>query len=270
MQPNSRRNLDIAIERIADSADDAVRIRRLMANALVGQLLPDGAIKGGSSLKLRFGNAVTRFSKDLDAARLSDIEEYADALERSLMEGWQGFTGKIVRGHRATPKDVPRAYVMQPYEVKLSYNGKSWITVPLEVGHNELGDAEGADELFPAETSEIFEKLGFPPLHPIPFMRLTYQVSQKLHGLTEEGSERVHDLVDLQVIFREEDVDLSEVKAICTRLFDYRKRQSWPPRVVEGRDWRTGYDAAAEGLSVLPFDGALDWVNRLIEAIDSE
>ncbi len=270
MRPNSRRNLDIAIERVADSTDNAVRIRRLMANAIVGQLLPDGAIKGGSSLKLRFGNAVTRFSKDLDAARLSDIEEYADALEGALLEGWHGFTGKLVKGRRAAPEDVPHVYIMQPYEVKLSYNGKSWITVPLEVGHNELGDAEEADELFPVEASEIFEKLGFPPLRPIPFMRLPYQVAQKLHGLTEEGSERVHDLVDLQVIFREEDVDLSEVKAICIKLFDYRKRQSWPPRVVEGRDWRTGYDAAAEGLSVLPFDSALDWVDHLIKTIDSE
>lgn len=80
MRPSSRRNLDIAIERIADSSDDAVRIRRLMANALVGQLLPDGAVKGGSSLKLRFGSHATRFSKDLDTARLSDIEDYADAL----------------------------------------------------------------------------------------------------------------------------------------------------------------------------------------------
>ena len=48
--PNSRRNLDIAIERLAKDSEEAVRIRRTMANAIVGQLLPDGAVKGGSSL----------------------------------------------------------------------------------------------------------------------------------------------------------------------------------------------------------------------------
>lgn len=39
--PNSRRNLDIAIERLAKDGGEAVRIRRTMANAIVGQLLPD-------------------------------------------------------------------------------------------------------------------------------------------------------------------------------------------------------------------------------------
>ena len=29
--------------------------------------------------------------------------------------------------------------------VRLSYLGKPWCTVPLEVGHNEIGDAHDAD-----------------------------------------------------------------------------------------------------------------------------
>lgn len=89
---------------------------------------------------------------------------------------------------------VPASYVMQPFEAKLSYNGKSWITVPLEVGHNEIGDAEDPDMRVPKEASDIFVSLGFPPLDPMPFMKLTYQVAQKLHGLTEKGSERAHGL----------------------------------------------------------------------------
>ncbi|WP_241158114.1 MULTISPECIES: nucleotidyl transferase AbiEii/AbiGii toxin family protein [unclassified Adlercreutzia] len=91
-RPNSRRNLDIAIERIADEGD-AVRLRRSMANAIVAQMLPEGAVKGGSALKLRFGSSATRFSKDLDAARLADIKQYAKALANSLEVGWNGFTG---------------------------------------------------------------------------------------------------------------------------------------------------------------------------------
>ena len=30
----------------------------------------------------------------------------------------------------------------QPSTGKLSYNGKSWLTVVLEVGHDEIGDAD--------------------------------------------------------------------------------------------------------------------------------
>ena len=67
--PNSRRNLDIAIERISVGRGDPLRIRLVIANAIVGQMLPEGVVKGGSSLKLRYGEAASRFTKDFDAAR---------------------------------------------------------------------------------------------------------------------------------------------------------------------------------------------------------
>lgn len=40
---------------------------------MVAQMLPDGAVKGGSALKLRLGDEGTRFSEDLDTARASDM-----------------------------------------------------------------------------------------------------------------------------------------------------------------------------------------------------
>ncbi len=88
------------------------------------------------------------------------------------------------------------------------------------------------------------------------FMKLAYQVVQKLHELTADGSECVRDLVDLQVIFNEEEIALLEVKSACLRLFDHRRQQSWPSRVVTGRDWEVGYNAAAEGSDILSFDDA--------------
>lgn len=64
-QPNSRRNLDMAIHRMAASDKDFVKLRALLANAIVGQMLPNGAVKGGTALKFRFGDAATRFTTDL-------------------------------------------------------------------------------------------------------------------------------------------------------------------------------------------------------------
>ena len=174
-----------------------------------------------------------------------------------------------MHGRQATPKGVPASYVMQPFEVKLSYNGKSWITVPLEVGHNEIGDADDPDMRIPKEASDIFVSLGFPPLDSVPFMKLAHQVAQKLHGLTENGSERVHDLVDLQVIMREEPPALENIKPICVRLFSYRGMQPWPPRIDSRPGWAEGYASASEGLSVLGFGDAVAWGNELIERIDS-
>lgn len=59
-QPNSRANLDKAIQRLADGDRSAyIAIRAVIANAIVGQMLLEGAVKGGSAVKLRLGNAGT-------------------------------------------------------------------------------------------------------------------------------------------------------------------------------------------------------------------
>ena len=57
-QPNSRANLDKAIQRLADGDRNAyIAIRAVIANTVVSQMLPEGAVKGGSAIKLRLGNA---------------------------------------------------------------------------------------------------------------------------------------------------------------------------------------------------------------------
>lgn len=72
--PNSRRNLDLAIDRLcAKTGDEPGRVKRLLATAIVGQMLPDGAAKGGNALKIRFGKDSTRFSRDLDTTRASSL-----------------------------------------------------------------------------------------------------------------------------------------------------------------------------------------------------
>ena len=154
-KPNSLRHLDDAIRRACGGSPDRfLETRTLMANAVVAQTLPDGVVKGGSAIKMRFGDAKTRFTTDLDTATASDPEAYAEALGAELAKGWEGFTGRIVEREPAQPKDVPPEYVMRPFDVKLSYNGKPWCTVPLEVGHNEIGDADAIDwvRLTDAET----------------------------------------------------------------------------------------------------------------------
>ncbi len=267
-RPNSRRNLDIAIERVAGRGRAFVQARTLMADAVVAQMLPNGAVKGGSALKLRFGDAGTRFSEDLDTARSSSIDEYVGVLNTALEEGWQGFTGVAVRKEPATPAEVPAAYVMQPYDVKLNYLGKSWVTVSLEVGHNEIGDADDPDMIVPKDAAKLFEALGFDPPSSVPVMRLSHQIAQKLHGLSEEGSRRAHDLVDLQLISLKGQVDLAQTREICERLFAYRGQQAWPPTIEAGANWVSLYAEAAEGLDITQsLAGAIEWANRFIDTI---
>ena len=100
--PISRRHLDIAIERLASRFGEAQRIRRAVANTIVAQLMPDCVIKGGSSLKFRYGDIATRVTKDMDAAQGADLDVFIAKLDEALHSGWNGFTGHVVRRESAT------------------------------------------------------------------------------------------------------------------------------------------------------------------------
>ena len=267
--PNSRRNLDIAIDRTFGSDQNPLQIRTLIANTIIGQLLPKGVIKGGSALKLRYGDKTTRFTRDLDTARADELNVYLEQLNESLNTGWNGFTGRVVRKEPAKPKGVPGEYIMQPFEIKLSYKGKSWLTVPLEIGHDEIGDTETYDFFISKEITDLFEKLDLPAPNPVALLQLHHQVAQKLHALSLMGSERAHDMIDLQVIIKYEKVDYLLTKNVCKRLFAFRKQQDWPPVITKGDRWDILYESQISGLDVLQeTDDAIAWTNTLIKTID--
>lgn len=83
-RPNSMRHLDDAIRRLSGNMpQDFVRMHTVMASAIVASMLPDGVVKGGSALKMRFGDEATRFTTDLDTATATDPAIYA-ALAKDL------------------------------------------------------------------------------------------------------------------------------------------------------------------------------------------
>ncbi len=122
--PLSRRLLDMTIERLSSRFGEAQRIRRAVANTIVAQLMPDCVIKGGSSLKFRYGDIATRVTKGMDAAQGDDLDAFIARLDAALHTGWSGFTGHVVRREPASPEDVPTAYVMHPFDVKLNSSSR--------------------------------------------------------------------------------------------------------------------------------------------------
>lgn len=63
------------IAEIAGVDGEVKRIQRAIANTIVGQMLPPGVVKGGTAMKLRLGEAHSRFTPDLDAARKIGLTE---------------------------------------------------------------------------------------------------------------------------------------------------------------------------------------------------
>lgn len=268
--PNSKTNLDKAIQRFAGEIRRANELRLLMANAIVAQMIGDGVVKGGSGLRLRYGDRRTRATLDLDTAWKSDLDAFLKNLREKLAEGWNGFSGELHIMRQASPKGVPFEYVMQPCEVKLNYLVRPWFTVELEVGHNEIGDADEQEMIaVPRVLADLFDFLSLPSPAALPMMKLEYQIAQKLHGASAPGSKRAHDLVDLQLIIGNADVDIHRTGDICRKLFKYRKVHKWPPKVTRGDEWENIYNAQSRGLDVLPtVDEAIAWTNELIEKID--
>lgn len=266
------RNLASLNQRMRNQwGDEALILRRrtTMALVVVGQMLPEGAVKGGSAMALRYG-AETRFTRDLDAARVNDLATFRSEFEDRLQEGWSGFNGRLVERKPPTPAGVPTAYVMQPFDVKLEYLGQPWCTITFELGHNEIGDANDPELVLAPGIAELFAQVGLPAPAPVPVMPADHQIAQKLHACTTAGSDRARDLVDLQLLSTHETLDLSEVRATCVRLFEYRRAHTWPPTVEPGVDWVTLYAEASAGLEVAEtLDAAIAHVNAFIAQIDS-
>lgn len=268
--PNSKPNLDKTIQRFAGNVVQANELRNLMANAIVAQMLGKGVVKGGSGLKFRYGAEMTRVTLDLDTAWKTSLEDFLEDLKQKLAAGWNGFSGEIRILKQAAPRGIPFDYVMQPCDIKLSYLGRPWYTVQMEIGHNEIGDADACDMIdAPKVLCDLFDFLAMEKPGAIPAMRLEYQVAQKLHGVSAPKSKRAHDLVDLQLILANDELDFKTAADLCRKLFKYRKVHPWPPHIEKGDVWDRVYEEQRGDLPVLAtVDEAVVWANELIEKLD--
>jgi hypothetical protein len=227
---------------------------------------------------VRVGEAASRFTTDLDAARHTDLtlDGYLDNLARRLDAGWGGFTGTLEQLPPAVPEGVPEQYVMQPFKILLPYLGRHWLTVPFEWGHDEIGNTKQHELRIAHDIVTLFESIGLPEPQPIPLLTVEHQIAQKLHACTSAhpptgDNDRAHDLVDLQILEHEEPIDESALAKIATQLFTARNAQTWPPVVISHPSWPTIYAEAADGLDVLPdVDDAVAWTNEFIASLPTD
>lgn len=269
--PNARSLQDRIRNAAARRGTTEERIVVAVCNTVIGQMLPPGVIKGGTAMKLRLGEAGSRFTPDVDSSRRAGmtLEEYQDALEENLRAGWQGFTGRLVPRPGPAPAGVPTEYIMQPFDIKLAYMGEGIKTLRFELGRDEIGSTETAMVTVAADILALFDELGLPRPDPVPVLATEHQIAQKLHACTtpnvEGTNDRAHDLVDLQLLVDDDPPDPAKLNEVGRRLFAARRVGSWPPVVVAWPGWEALYAEAADGLGVLPsVTEAVDWANGLI------
>ncbi|MCZ8377641.1 nucleotidyl transferase AbiEii/AbiGii toxin family protein [Mycobacterium sp. CPCC 205372] len=258
------------------------RMQRHIAMIVVAQfaaMLTDDSgaplllVKGGSSLELRRGIPDSRTSKDFDTVARLDIEEVREQLAEAGEAGWEGFTATFTMPEEI---DVPGMPVKpRRFTAKLSYRGKPFASVPIEVSTVEAGNADQFDSL----TSDALGLVGVAAAVSVPCMTIPWQIAQKLHAVTAALGEprvndRAHDLVDLQLL---EGLllgtDLAPTRSACIAVFEARAQHSWPPRVAALPHWPPIYSGALEGLNHLELaatvEEAAEVVQRFVERIDA-
>lgn len=272
------------------------RARRMLCTLIVSQMLPDAvAIKGGMGVKLRMGERGTRATSDLDVSTRQRGADFEQAFRTRLTSGWGSvpaakgalrrdpeapdrvaFTAALKPQQPHDPGLVRPRYVMHPYRVTLSFLGKEWSALDVEVSDPEIEPHAHSSRAIDGELMELSGRFGFGELRPVELIDLEYQIAQKIHAATDPDYVRAHDLVDLQLLW-DAGPELSAVRECCVRTFDFRRAQSWPPlplRVMDG--WGIAYRSAREETEIsgsspvlANVGSAREWLEQVIRSIDA-
>lgn len=284
------------LEDVAGGHDIPVaRARLMLCTLIVSQMLPDAvAIKGDMGVKLRMGERGTRATADLDVSTRQRGEAFEEGFRTRLEKGWGAvpasrgaqrkdpdaldrvaFTATLKLGRLHDPGLAQPTYVMHPYRVTLSFLGREWAGLDVEVSDPEIEPYAHTRRDVDGQLIELSARFGFGELQPVELIDLGYQIAQKIHAVTDLGYVRAHDLVDLQLLWDAGPV-LPAVREFCVRTFDFRRAQAWPPlplRPMEG--WSIAYDEARRETEV---DGstpvlediasAREWLEQVITSIE--
>ena len=207
-----------------------------------------------------------RTTSDYDAAFRARAEEMLDRLDEALTQSWSGFTITLAH-HRTTTTQAVRV------RLRLSYRGRSWGSVNLELAPVEGGMGDELDRV----TADPLRALQVPLPDVASCVSLRYQVAQKLHACTEvfdEGREndRFRDVMDVLLV---EDllrqVGLARVRDACIDIFSVRAKHAWPPTVTVYDSWRGPFAKLARdnGFSPEDIDEAVVALARLVAEIDA-
>jgi Nucleotidyl transferase AbiEii toxin, Type IV TA system len=215
-------------------------------------------IKGGIACELRFQDQA-RATRDLDALFQGSLDELLADLDAAFAVPYSGFSFSYA------PPEAIRETGAHRFDVKLTYEGRSWATLRVEVSPPEGHIHE--PESVPALSVSEFGLTG--PTEVV-CLSLRYQIAQKIHACTQRfpdrENERVHDLIDLQLM-EELIEDYSRVKTACIEIFDLRGTHSWPPTLTIEPTWPDTYLGLVTELD-FPTKDMTDAIARVQELID--
>jgi hypothetical protein len=224
-------------------------------------------LKGGAAMELRL-HLQARTTKDIDTVFREAMKSMLERLDEALQNGWGDFSFE-----RTPPEPIKETRSVR-LVIKLSYRGKRWGTVQLEVAPAEGGSGDDVDTV----DAIGIEQFGLAGPDRISCLGIRYQIAQKIHACTEpphEGKDenpRFHDTMDL-ILLRDlvEDDGWRAVRNACIDTFQTRAKHSWPPELIVYPSWPEAFAALAEGqdFPILAVEDAAAQVREMIIRIDA-
>ncbi len=267
-QPKTEKQLGRLVSNYAEASGLGVRRvrQRVSAMAFLGALErvreEDSPtrflIKGGIACELRFQDQA-RATRDLDALFHGSLDELLTDFDTAFATPYSGFSFSY------TPPEAVRETGAHRFGIKLTYQGRGWATLRVEVSPPE-GKAHEPESVPALSVSEF----GLTGPTEVACLSLRFQIAQKIHACTERfpdrENERVHDLIDLQLM---EDLieDYSRLKAACIEIFDLRGTHAWPPTLVAEPTWSETYRELAAELD-FPTKSLTEAITRVQALID--
>ncbi|MFI5091054.1 MAG: nucleotidyl transferase AbiEii/AbiGii toxin family protein [Terriglobales bacterium] len=272
-QPKTEKHLGRLVSNYAETSGLGVRRVRQRVSAMaflgaLGRVREEDSpgrflIKGGIACELRFQNQA-RATRDLDALFHGSLDELLADLDTAFATPYSGFSFSY------TPPEAVRETGAYRFDVKLAYEGRGWATLRVEVSPPE-GLAHEPESVPALSVSQF----GLTGPTEVACLSLRYQIAQKIHAGTERfpdrENERVHDLVDLQLM-EELIEDYGRVKAACIEIFELRGTHAWPPTLTAEPTWAETYRELAAELDfpTKDLDEAVTRVQALIDEIHAE
>lgn len=224
-------------------------------------------VKGGVAMELRL-HLQARTSKDFDAVFREGFDQMLDRLDGALGQPFGGFTVR-----RGEPEPIGPTHSLR-IDLKLSYKGRSWSSVQLEVSPSEGQLGREIDRVAAFDLAPFGLDLDGP--NDVPCVATRYQIAQKLHACTEvfdEGPEngRFRDLLDLLLLRGlVADEALADVRGACVEVFDVRRKHTWPPRLIVPDSWAGPFERLANEsqFEITEVEEAAARVREMIGEID--
>jgi hypothetical protein len=225
---------------------------------------PRFVVKGGVAMELRLG-LVARATKDLDVTLREAQGDMLATLDEALRGSYAGFELTRREPDRVGPTGAVRL------GVALSYEGRSWSTVPLE-----LSAAEGMTGYERVAAIDL-APFGLNGPDTVPCLPVPVQIAQKLHACTarrDDGkdNDRFRDLIDI-VLLRDLTTqrELPAVRTACVAVFEARGTHPWPPSLDPPASWEAPFGRLAREMDFEPADAAAaaSKVRAIVDEIDA-